>query len=220
MPAGIELYNTHGTVQINSSSRALAYSQWLGGGVPVASGVYVDVVASPHTMIAMRPQTNGSRCTFRYRQHLGGSTYRYFFGGSAAGLYQFEPMVTPTAKVGLQVFNGAGECMFDSAQLPMLAVAILGPTAASIPVPAGKTYAVVTLSRSYSYQYERWTDLGVWYVREDMWQSNFWATPGWIHYHPDEYRGSNSGISDPSNPLPGDYSTGSPLYYVIDVTGY
>ena len=219
MPAGLEIYNSHGTVQINSTSRALGYVQYM---TPTAmtGGFYLEFAPSASTMLAI--VCNG-QCSFAYRMNMGNGIFRYYFwgGGSVREVYRFEPMTTPTAKVGLQVFNEAGECCFDSAQLPAKVVAILGPVAGSLPVPAGKKYAVVTVQRRYASNFMRWTDDINWYEQQTNFSSMFYMTPGWVHFNPaQQLEQLPSAIVNPDTPTPPNYVSGNALYYVLDVTGY
>lgn len=220
MTAGLEIYNSHGTVQVNATSHALAYYSRLYISGMVGSNCYFDITPTDATMLAV---TSASPCTFIYRIALGGGGWRYhfFWGGGDMEVFRFERMTTPTSNVGLQVFNDAGVCMFDSAQLPAKVVAIFGPAAGSFPVPAGKKYAVVTLARRHQNKYRKWTDDINWYLEQTNFISTFYMTPGWIHFNPAQQLPQlPSAIIPESTPQPPDYVSGPALYYVIDVTGY
>ena len=224
MAAGLEIYNTHGTVQVNATSHALAYHSRMHISGFVGPNVYFDYVPTPQTMLAV---TSTSPCTFTWRQDPGGGIKRdhFFWGGGDMEVFRFEPMVAPTSKVGLQVFNEAGVCMFDSAQLPAKVVAIFGPVAGSLPVPAGKKYAVVTLARRHINEYSKWSvdddTRPVWYMQQTNYISTFYMTPGWVHFRPAQQLPQlPASVVSAKEPVPPRYDSGPALYYVLDVTGY
>lgn len=222
MVAGLEIYNTHGTVQINSTSLALGFhSMMTPTGWSAIGGFYIDFYPSEYTVLAVHI---GSPSTFTFRQHMGGGLWRYFFAGPTAvvpvDIYRFEPMGVPTAKVGLQVFNGAGQCCFDSAQKPALVVGIVGPVAGTMVVPPGKKYACITVSRGGGVSYQRFTDDIRWYQQATTTQSRFQFSPGYFNYNPNFTLPPLSAVIDPNIPQPSNVTFPPGVYYVIDVTGY
>jgi hypothetical protein len=158
MPAGFQLVNAHGMVQVDESYVNLALVAK--GVVSIPAGGIGGIHAAPQIhypgispILCIRPVNTYA---FIRRVMKSGSTYSYVINGGFAGAMNGSPLAetfswyifdrmsqVPASNSGLQVFNASGELTFSSNSRPMRVV-----TAGQIPnAPLRTTPAVVNAGK-------------------------------------------------------------------------
>lgn len=139
MAAGLTVYNTAGTIQIDENYRNMMVANSGTNGTPTATNISWPLCAIRSTSLVLAYNlTNTST-----------ASYTVWGGGAGYNWYVFDLRVTPSTNVGLQVFNGSGELIFDSGQKPMRIVDYFvfnnesEWNGVSRTYPAGRTYAVI-----------------------------------------------------------------------------
>jgi hypothetical protein len=166
MSAGLQLYGSHGKVQIDSGWRSFGLKQKgtavcnidLGGQTRLdVAEVTLSGLVNP--VMAFRA---GSDLVSIYTGMVSGSTRTYRFigaNGTSVDWYLFDEVdasgVSDT--FGLEVFNAAGKRVFHSSVPPMRVVGQQMSDAGAVTYPSGRQYAVAQGTLQYS---ERLTDFG------------------------------------------------------------
>lgn len=182
MAAGLTVYNTAGTIQIDENYRNMMVANSGTNGAPTATNISWPLCAIRSTSLVLAFNlTNTST-----------ATYTVWGGGTGYSWYVFDLRVTPSTNVGLQVFNPTGELIFDSGQKPMRIVDYLvfnnesewnGQTRT---YPAGRTYAVIIGKYATKFVAESLNrDSCGWEIQKDAYYSgasvnNNVVTFGWI----------------------------------------
>jgi len=198
MPAGIQIINSAGTVQIDETYRNLALRE---------QGTQAGPPAVPGTgMLA-----------FKYSD-LGGATYKW---------WRFDVPIPSGATHGLQIFNAAGECTFDAMLKYARVVDVFaGPTSGTVTksYASGREYAVIMVKRGVIVEQQVRNDPGSppgWYnYRRRFIQSRAyvsgsqviagWYTPEWA----DSWSGPLQVVPSPT------MDDTAAQYIVVDSTGY
>lgn len=160
MPVGIEIVNSYGTVLINTTDFVLQLRSKQT--VTATSGLprYVELtltgVDSP--IVALRCTTHLAAITKRIRSGSNltvGITISAVSGSIAVDVFHFDKPITPPSNYGLQLFNDAGVCVYDSLQKSAIAVAV-DPASGTWTGNTGRIYALGFYS-SYA-KYNVWTE--------------------------------------------------------------
>lgn len=175
MPAGLQVYGSHGVFQIDGTFKNLAlrakYSvvttAALGSVGVTANQSKTDIFS--HTgitnpVVAVRCTTQGATLYW-----LSGSQFQIACNGAvgtAIDIYVFGDPIPSVGGKYLQVYNASGELVFDAGQKYMRVVGIATPNslAYSQSFPAGRIYAAV-VTAGYSRDYET-AGPGIWYKYE------------------------------------------------------
>lgn len=139
MPAGLTIYNSFGTIQIDENYRNMMVSNSGTNGTPTATNISWPLCALKSTSLSLA-YTLTSTSSVSYTVVGGGSGYNW---------YVFDLKSTVSSNIGLQVYNQLGELVYDSAQKPMRIVDYVVFTNesewnnVSRTYPAGRDYAVI-----------------------------------------------------------------------------
>lgn len=195
MPAQIQLINNSGTVLIDDTYSNMSV---------LAKGTQANPPASvAGTVIAYR------------RTSTDGATYQWWRFGAP----------TSSGSYGMQLSNSAGQLVFDALRQYARVVStvdgpIYGQPNVVVPVPAGRTYAVITSKRSVYFEREvRSAGANLWEYRVRARQTIAvvssssvtlqWTAPAWGQW-------SNPTAFVPPERSP-DYQS---RFLILDVTGY
>lgn len=187
MAAGLTVYNSANTIQIDENYRNLMVLNSGWNGTPTASGISWPLCAIRSTSLALA-YTLTSTSSVSYTVVGGGSGYNW---------YVFDLANTPVSSVGLHVYNASGQLVYDSGRNPMRIVDYLVFNSeaefngATRTYPAGRTYAVIIgkyASKFISQSLNR--DACGWEIQQDWYYSgarvnNNVVTFGWIQVRSD-----------------------------------
>lgn len=167
MTAGIQIYNSTGTIQIDDSDPALAMREKRTVSVPAAtlSGmVYVNVTFTnvEFPMLAVRTGNTSSYVSVVTTSRSGSSiTYRIGQTGTSAlnvVCYFFDRPIPTSTSSGLKIYDTTGKCTFDSnhkhgviRREVTVSTGTPGSTT-SVTKPSGETWAAMFLRTSYGRQ--------------------------------------------------------------------
>lgn len=134
MPAGIEVRNNNGTIQINELNPTLALRGKQSNTTPAALYQY-----RTHTFTGVDVPAFGLSCqstaVFIVSFKRVGSTCTVQVGGNAVNrdytIYHFDRPQPTSGGYGLQVFDATGKCTFDSQRSPGVIRAVVHPPGAS-----------------------------------------------------------------------------------------
>jgi len=157
MPAGLQIINTHGTVLIDSSNPCLQlrakYTISTNSATGPNSITEIVVPNAQRPVFALRPHANNVgmyilAVNLRPSERLVQVMRTNNVGTEAVGavgatLYHFDVPTATSGTYGLQVFNEAGVCTFDSSGKTAVVVASAsGPGVVDSPTPApGRIFA-------------------------------------------------------------------------------
>lgn len=187
MTAGIQIFNTHGTMQIDDKVFTLGLRAKQTVVIPsgASPNVSVDFLNCDVPLFAFRPI--GTSSLFSVPQIYAPTGFpntrtivlqqikeNYFDGNPTSSMtveiYHFDrPTGTEGEPVGLRVFDSAGKCTFNSSMLP----AIVAGIDFLIPIP-GKLYALV-FNGNYRHTLV-YTDAGIRYDEEYVTAGNITTT--------------------------------------------
>lgn len=149
MPTGIQIINTHGSVLISDQSPCMQMRAKYNATISGSAFTNINVPNCINPLFALRvttankvayvqwPSSGGTR-TVQLAQPLG------TVGNIDVVLYHFDRPVAPTVNMGLQVYNAAGECMFDAMGKTAVVVGETTGVAGDVNAPSGKQYAFCT----------------------------------------------------------------------------
>lgn len=223
MAAGIQIYNSHGTLQVDENYRNMFLA---GSGV----GATASVSGTTYPLMAIRSTVPA---TTYGSSHNGVANYTMITGPDPATTAPVQWWLwdlkssAPASSAGFQVFNPQGQLVFDSGQKPMRIVDVRSFQNSSewngltLSYPAGRTYATV-ISRppglGERYMESKGTD-GFLIITKGWRGGCVWSgtscTFGWVMVNDSSY-------IDDSPMWHGDIteSRGSWQIMIVDVTGY
>jgi hypothetical protein len=208
MPAGLTIYNTSNTVQVDENYKNLAFRERRAISLSHAFGVaYVDIaITGANVVIGMQSY---NYAPFLLAVSLSGTTWTYRWGfnnvtgvsSDTAYLYIFDDPPPNPDHFGLEVYNASGGLVFQSNTQGLKIVSVQGG-ASGYTGTSGRTYVPVIVQASI------WPEFN----------------PGLGQYTNQTYALRASGNAITSYQLPmaqgfvGYDSRG--LYAAVDVTGY
>lgn len=152
MPAGIQIFGSHGVLQIDENYKNLvvvaqgskAALDWASAGVSYNVSIAVPNFVTP--LIAFK---SDEQVGLGYSS-ISGSTWTFFFltnNPAPMSYWVFDQSPAPSpGSIGFEVYNAAGERVFHSAQKPMRVVGVGAGT-----YPSGRTYATIRGDAGMSY---------------------------------------------------------------------
>lgn len=223
MPAGLIVYNDHGTVQIDETYRNLAVAAQ---GTPTMDGngaAATPVIHSTTGMMAVR----GAYLTRYFNWPASNDAKLFSTPGQQASYYLFD-VPSGAASFGFQVFTAAGDLAFDAAKKYARVrdtFTTTGPYPHTRTYDAGRTYAAIIARAPLLYEVRNaapWSQGGVdgWYY--EIWEVGMgvrmsgasvifdWMQPG----------GIVGSTVEPMPVLPPSVASGTLSAHIIDVTGY
>lgn len=217
MPAGLQVINNYGTVLIADTNPSLSLKEKRTVTIAANGRVTFSFTGVELPMLSFRCNT------IVHSQYMtrSGSTITYTLSGAVGAvitLYLFDrPVPTTGSNAGLQVFDAAGRCTFDSSGKYGIIVASNPPIGSWIGT-AGRLYAVCITSPYWNilHSYE-----GFW-ENEEHWFTTQAATGGrsitnGIEWYP-KYNWDSFQAAGQS--VPADSESGAGTILVLDVTGY
>ena len=188
MPAGIQIYNSAGTIQIDDSDPALALREKRTVSVPAATlnnMIYVDVTFTnvEFPMMAVRTGNTGSYVSVVTASRTGSSiTYRIGQTGASplnVVCYFFDRPIPTSTSSGLKIYDTTGKCTFDSnhkhgviRREVTVSTGTLGSTT-TVTKPSGETWAALFLRTSYGRELR---DGGQITLNEWWWEEYFYQS--------------------------------------------
>lgn len=157
MPAGIEIRNDGGNLQIDGEIRNLMLGgKWSGattaslqftttGGTPLQR-ILTPSFASDCPVLAVRCDSPIANMGAVRDQPNGTASYEFLVYSTTPvpiTFYAFELQKSANSGCGLQVFDGAGQLVFDAAQKQFRVESYIVSGGGVHNLPAGKTYAMV-----------------------------------------------------------------------------
>lgn len=218
MPAGLQIFNSAGTILIDENYANLALRSKVSTSTTQPSDrVTVPMSGMQSPMIALASQSyTGVKSML---SSLASFTVQGPLVGSApVDCYIFDVPTPSGLTQGLMVYNAAGQLVFDSGNKYARVVDVYGGSALADWTPsrtyaAGRTYAVVQLKRAYRKEVEE-VDPGVyditWYMSGARVVSNV-VTGNMIIYKQDQVTAGSA---------PAQVTDYSATFAVLDVTGY
>lgn len=187
MPTGFQSITDAGIVQIDENYSALSLSQTVVISVrPKFNPVtYYDVIGD--NPIVFLGDTGGRYIVGMSRKNMGNGTWRFGFMSSETAsvrLYFFDKGPVISGTTGLQVYNAAGELVYDSSNPIMNLVNVVqiagsDPNTYNFPVDGKKYAASLSFSRSWvdgNDQPHTWWDV----MQEGLLVSSTQARTGWV----------------------------------------
>jgi hypothetical protein len=215
MSAGFQSWNTSGTVQIdeNYTSMTLVTSPTI---TINTTDTYFDIASA--NPVVFLGNTSGAFIRMTGRVNLGGSVWRYTFIANVAvnvRLYCFDQAAPSPSRYGMQVFNGAGQLVFDS-NSPFLRLSaihqVVGSANNAFGVPQdGRTYAAALTYTRLSVQGPILINQAYWYYTyQDSLQVD-WTQLQVVHGQTNRFPGQNAFAYAPPVQNP-------PQVLMVDVT--
>ena len=224
MPAGLQIYNDFGTILIADTNPNYTYKSKGSAATNASSQLVLTVTDGVQPVIAFR----STAPVMLKRSARSGTTFTFTIFSETPGVtvdyWIFDVKGTPSTGYGLQVFNAAGQLMFDSSSKIALVAGdgnYPGTATVNTVLPAGRTYAAVAVAAGNGRE-GRDTFVGGMYE----WDFRVWAP--WLSYSGTTftYKTSVSAwaySSTEPNAMPPAiknlYFTGAHVLY-LDVTGY
>lgn len=174
MPAGIQVFNTSGTVTVDDTSPTLAFKAKATANIPAGSGnirlASVDFLNCDVPLFAFRPNSAnrivrlvGIDTLTPTSRRVTVMTGRVWDEGdtpptvnsAALGvtIYHFDRPVPSASNYGLRIFDSAGNCTFDALQKPAIVKAHYDPATmfGSWTLPVGRIGAAISSLYSHFY---------------------------------------------------------------------
>jgi hypothetical protein len=216
MTAGLTIFNSHNTVQIDENYRNLFVKTSGLNGIPSASGITYPLCSVQCADFAVSyTLTNSTDVSYSVGKK-GSADYKWWV---------WDLAVAPVGDYGFQVYNASGQLVFDALQQPMRIVDYQVFTSLaeweniSITYPAGRQYAVIfgTYPSRFKTTYVKAGEF--WEVTEETWYGGAKVvdnvvTFGWLPISSEFYDEDPGPANDQTITYP------RMEMIVVDVTGY
>lgn len=150
MPAGLQIFGSHGVIQIDETHKNFVVVQQgskVSGDWSFSGGSYFTSVVVTNAVAPLVAYKSDAVVAFVHTS-ISGSTWTFGFRSDTPDAMSFwvfdEAPASSPDNFGLEIYNASGQRVFHSSQKPMKVVGTTTGTYAS-----GRTYAVMVTTASY-----------------------------------------------------------------------